>query len=156
MRMALEEGRRGTRDGDEPFAACIVRGARVVSIAHNTFTTTQDPTAHAEVNAIRKACAKLGRGDLTGCTLYTTNEPCAMCFAACHYAKVSTIVYGAKRQDIRKFGFKGLISVLTMKRLYQNRVAIIRHVLRDECVQNFETWAARRKSKQDERRLPSG
>ncbi len=88
-----------------PFGAVIARNGEVVAEASNTVTVDNDPTAHAEVNAIRKACAALGTFDLSGCELYTSCEPCPMCLAACYWAHIDRVYYAADREDAAAAGF---------------------------------------------------
>ena len=88
-----------------PFGAVIVKDGKVVAEASNTVTVDNDPTAHAEVNAIRKACAALGTFDLSGCELYTSCEPCPMCLAACYWAHIDRVYYAADREDAAAAGF---------------------------------------------------
>ena len=82
-----------------PFGAVVVKDGKVIAEASNTVTVDNDPTAHAEVNAIRKACAALGTFDLSGCELYTSCEPCPMCLAACYWAHIDKVYYAADRED---------------------------------------------------------
>ena len=88
-----------------PFGAVIVKDGKVVAEGSNTVTVDNDPTAHAEVNAIRRACAVLGTFDLSGCELYTSCEPCPMCLAACYWAHISRVYYAAGRDDAAAAGF---------------------------------------------------
>ena len=94
MRLAIAQARAGMAQGQWPYGACLVKDDEVVSCAHNVTRSRMDPTAHAEIQAIREGGAKLQSLDLTGCELYTTCAPCPMCFSACHHASVSTIIYG--------------------------------------------------------------
>lgn len=106
MDAAVEEAREGLRKGEGgPFGCCIVRDGKVVARAHNMVLQTNDPTAHAEVTCIRKASSRLGRFDLSDCVLYTSCEPCPMCFGAIHWAKIPVCVYAADRNDAAKAGF---------------------------------------------------
>jgi guanine deaminase len=106
MAIAIAEARRGIRSGDGgPFGAVVVRDGVVVARAHNQVVRANDPTAHAEMQAIRAACRTLGTFDLSGCTIYTTCEPCPMCFAAIHWARIDGVVYGASRADAAAVGF---------------------------------------------------
>ncbi len=110
MRLAIETAKEGIAAGQSPFGAVIVREGTVVVAAHNTVWRDTDPTAHAEVNAIRKAAARLGRIDLHDCTLFSTCEPCPMCLAATHWSKIERLVYGATIDDAavdRIFGVTG-------------------------------------------------
>ena len=95
MRLAIERARAGMAQGQWPYGACLVQEGEVIVCVHNVNRTTMDPTAHAEIHALREGCVKLQSLDLTGCEIYATCEPCPMCFTACHNAKISSIVYGA-------------------------------------------------------------
>jgi guanine deaminase len=92
-------------DGGGPFAAVIVRDGEIVGEGVNTVTTSNDPTAHGEVNAIRAASKALGKFSLEGCELYTSCEPCPMCLAACYWARLDAIYYGASAADAARAGF---------------------------------------------------
>jgi tRNA(Arg) A34 adenosine deaminase TadA len=142
MRRAIDAARAGIARGQTPFGACIVSadGGEIVS-AHNVVWETTDITAHAEVTAIRRACAKLGAIDLSGCAIYSTCEPCPMCFSACHWARIARIVYGASIDDARAAGFNELaISNEQMKRLGGSGVSVAAGVLREETAALFEEW----------------
>jgi guanine deaminase len=144
MRLAIEEGARGVAAGQTPFGACIVRGERVVALAHNRVWETTDITAHAEVVALRLACRELKAIDLSGCVIYSTCEPCPMCFSACHWARLDAIVYGASIADARSAGFNELpVSNQDLKRLGGSRVEIVPGVLRAEAADLFRQWLAR-------------
>lgn len=91
--------------GGGPFGAVIVKNSIIVSEAHNTVFLSNDPTAHAEVSAIRKAAEALGSFDLSGCSLYTSCEPCPMCLGAIYWAGISKVVYASDRKDAEEAGF---------------------------------------------------
>jgi tRNA(adenine34) deaminase len=95
MRRALEEARKAAERGEVPVGAVVVRGEEILATAYNERETTKDPTAHAELLALRRAAARTGSWRLTGCTLYTTLEPCPMCAGALHAARISRLVYAA-------------------------------------------------------------
>ena len=100
MQIAIEAAREGMESGaGGPFGAVIVKGGEVIAVAHNEVLATNDPTAHAEIVAIRKATAKLGRFDISDCTLYSTCEPCPMCLSAIHWAGIKKLYFGADRHD---------------------------------------------------------
>lgn len=144
MRRAVEAARRGIEDGQTPFGACVVRDGEVVACEHNVVWATTDITAHAEVHAIRRACRELGTVDLSGCEIYTTCEPCPMCFAACHWARLDRIVSGARIADAREAGFNELgIPNREMKRRGESPVELEEDVLREACVELFRTWEER-------------
>lgn len=134
--------------GNTPFGACIVKGSQVISCSHNQVWKDCDITAHAEVTAIRAACKKWKAVDLSGCVIYSTCEPCPMCFAACHWAGISKIIYGAAIQDARRIGFNELsLSNKMMKRLGKTPMTVQGGFLRKECLelfQKFETLKTRR------------
>src|SRR5574341_2622213 len=118
MQLAIKTAREGMAGGQTPFGSCIVRGGRVVACEHNGVWGQTDSTAHAEVQAIRAACRALKTVDLSGCDIYSTCEPCPMCFGAIHWAKLSTIVFGANVADAKALGFSELtISNQQMKDL---------------------------------------
>ena len=109
--------------------------------AHNEVRATSDPTAHAEVQAIRKACSALGTIDLSGCVMYATTEPCPMCFSAIHWAKLDRVVFGAGIGDAETAGFSELtISNETMKEIGGAGLTIQSGVLADECAALFDEW----------------
>lgn len=107
MQIAIQEAREGISNGDGgPFGTAIVRDGVLIASGHNHVLTYNDPTCHGEVDAIRKACKRLGTFDLTGCELYTTGEPCHMCLCACMWANISKIYYGCTIADNEIIGFR--------------------------------------------------
>lgn len=143
MRLAIEKAREGIAAGQTPFGCAIVRGDRLLACEHNVVWRQTDPTAHAEVTAIRRACAAAGTIDLAGSVLYSTCEPCPMCFAAAHWAKVARVVYGAEIADARGAGFSELtLSNKEIKALGRSPVVITPGVLREECAALFQEWRA--------------
>jgi guanine deaminase len=106
MQLALQEARNGVLSGEGgPFGAVVARSGVVIARGHNRVLQTNDPTAHAEVVAIRDACAKLGRFSLHDCVLYSSCQPCPMCFAAVHWAKLPACFYAATADDAAAVGF---------------------------------------------------
>jgi tRNA(Arg) A34 adenosine deaminase TadA len=145
MLLAIEEARRGMADGQSPFGAVIVRDGRVVAAGHNNVNGDMDATAHGEITAIRAACRKLGTVDLSGCTIYSTTEPCPMCFAAIHWARIGRIVYGCTIPDALAAGFSELtISNETMANLGRAKVQITPNVLREQCLPMFQEYTGPR------------
>jgi guanine deaminase len=144
MRMALEKAREGTILGNSPFGACIVDASgRVVACEHNRVWETTDVTAHAEVTTLREACRSIGGIDLSGHTIYSTTEPCPMCFSAIHWGRIARIVYGASIADAAAAEFNELpISNEQLKKLGGSRVEILGGVMREEAVKLFREWAA--------------
>jgi len=103
---AIELARENVRNGGGPFGAVITRDGVIVSEAVNQVIATPDPTAHAEVQAIRLAAKKLGTFDLTGCTLYSSCEPCPMCLGAVYWSRISRVVFASDRSDAARAGFR--------------------------------------------------
>ena len=144
MHLAIARSREGIARGQTPFGACITRSGAVVSCEHNGVWATTDVTAHAEMRAIREACRKLGTVDLSGCVIYSTCEPCPMCFSAIHWARIGRIVFGASITDAQAIGFSELtITNTTMKQLGGSPVTVEGGLLRDECLALFREWAGR-------------
>ena len=141
MCLALREAEKNLSDmRGGPFGACIVKGNKVVAISRNT-VLKQDATCHAEVNAIRKASKKLRTYDLSGCWIYSTTEPCPMCFSAIHWSKINVLVYGNSIADAKSIGFNELpISSDRMKKLGGAKLKIISGCMRDEANQLFKKW----------------
>lgn len=107
MRIAIQEARDGISNGEGgPFGTAIVKDGILVASGHNRVLAQQDPTCHGEVDAIRRACQRLGTFDLSGCELYTTGEPCHMCLCACMWANISRIYYGCTIADNEMIGFR--------------------------------------------------
>jgi tRNA(adenine34) deaminase len=129
MRLALAEARRGSEAGEVPIGAVLVADGRALSQGFNQPITGSDPTAHAEIVALRSGAAKLGNYRLPGSTLYVTVEPCLMCVGALLSARVATLVYGAPEP---KFGAVRSLVDLTGLRV-NHRVEIVSGVLEDDC-----------------------
>jgi guanine deaminase len=143
LRRAIELARQNALDGTGgPFAALIVRDGEVIAEAANSVTTTNDPTAHGEVNAIRKACARLGSFSLAGCEIYTSCEPCPMCLAAIYWARIGAIYFGSNQQDAAKAGFDDAFLYEEFRRSTENRGIPSVQLLQTEAWEAFATWIA--------------
>lgn len=141
MKQAVKKAQEGIKQEQAPFGACIVKDGEVVSTCHNTVWKDQDITAHAEINAIRDACKKLRTVDLSGCEIYSTTEPCPMCFTAIHWAGITTINYGTSIQDAKKAGFHELeITNEELKTKGRIPVTINAGLLKNECKKLFEQY----------------
>ncbi len=141
MRLAIEKTREGIAGGQSPFGSIIVKGGEVVALTHNTVWRDTDPTAHAEVNGLRAAAKVLRTIDLAGCTLYSTCEPCPMCLAAIHWAKVDRIVFGASIDDAALAGFRELpIAAETLAELGRSPLVVEGGLLREDCAALFDEW----------------
>ncbi|MCJ7819163.1 MAG: nucleoside deaminase [Syntrophales bacterium] len=143
MRRAIDAARENlpAMDGG-PFGACLVRGDEVLAVAHNTVLKDLDPTCHGEINAIRLAARKLQSYDLTGCEIYSTTEPCPMCFAAIHWARIARLIYGTAIIEVARLGFNELtLGSRQMQELGRSPVAIYPGFLADACRQLLAEWA---------------
>ncbi len=141
MKMAVEKAREGVLEGQTPFGAVFVWNGKVLACVHNKVWKDNDITAHAEITAIREACKALNTVDLSGSTLYTTCEPCPMCFSAMHWAKVSRVVFGCKIKDAKKMGFSELsVSARRLRTLGKSRIKLVGGVLKAECLGVMEFW----------------
>jgi len=141
MRLAVREARKNLKSPrGGPFGACIVREGRVLAVSRNT-VLARDATCHAEINAIRKASRRIGTFDLSGCVIFSTTEPCPMCFGAIHWARIGLVVYGTSIADAGRAGFNELrISNAALKTLGKSRIRLIEGFLRDECLDLFKRW----------------
>ncbi|MBO4626215.1 MAG: nucleoside deaminase [Alphaproteobacteria bacterium] len=132
--MAIAESEKSVKLGSSPFGAVIVRNDVVVARAHNTVVLKKDPTAHAEVNAIRLACKKLGTFDLSGCDLYASCEPCPMCASASTWANISHVYYAADRKDADKIGFRDDC-------MFNNKCRVpVKHIENTSAVDTMNRW----------------
>lgn len=123
-----------------PFGAVVVKDGKVIAEASNTVTVDNDPTAHAEVNAIRKACAALGTFDLSGCELYTSCEPCPMCLAACYWAHIDKVYYAADREDAAAAGFDDSDIYREVALPEDRRRIPFVHIMEKEGLRPFMLW----------------
>ena len=141
MRLAIEKTREGIAAGQSPFGSIIVKGGEVVASTHNTVWRDTDPTAHAEVNCLRAAAKALQTIDLEGCTLYSTCEPCPMCLAAIHWAKVDRVVFGATIDDAATAGFCELhVAAETLAEMGRSPLVVEGGLLREDCATLFDEW----------------
>ncbi|MCB0763877.1 MAG: nucleoside deaminase [Flavobacteriales bacterium] len=144
LREAIAIARSGMDRGDGgPFGCVIVKDGRVVGRGNNRVTSTNDPTAHAEVVAIREACASLGSFQLDGCVLYTSCEPCPMCLGAIYWARPDRIVFACTREDAADAGFDDQLIYDELPLPYNERRIPTEHLLRDEAQVVFTAWKAK-------------
>jgi guanine deaminase len=125
-----------------PFGAVIVYEGKIVGEGVNSVTATNDPTAHAEVNAIRAAAKALGTFTLVGCELYTSCEPCPMCLAASYWARLDAIHYGACAADAARAGFDDAFLYGEFRKDQQERTLPEKQMLGDEAWESFAAWVA--------------
>jgi len=144
MRRAIALSRRGMEvAAGGPFGAVVVRDGRVLGEGWNQVTSTNDPTAHAEVVAIRRACAAVGAFELRGATVYTSCEPCPMCLAALYWARVDAVVYGNAREAAARIGFDDEWLYREVPKPLAERSLPMRRLLAAEALEVFEAWAAK-------------
>lgn len=142
MKIANEEAKTGVKRGDGgPFGAVIVRKGKIIAKGHNEVIKTNDPTSHAEVVAIRKACKALKRFDISDCEIYSTTEPCPMCFAVIHWAKMKKLYFGCTRRDAAKIGFDDKFIYDVIKGTARKKQVKIKHIDRKECLSAHKIWA---------------
>jgi guanine deaminase len=135
--LALENVRTG-RGG--PFAALVAKDGKVIAQGANSVTATNDPTAHAEIVAIRAACKALGNFQLAGCDLYTTCEPCPMCLGAIYWARPSRVFYAGVAADAAEAGFDDAFIYEELQRPPESRRIPMIQLLRDESLAIFAAW----------------
>lgn len=140
MRKAIELSIESVRNGGGPFGAIIARKGEIIAEGSNGVTIYNDPTAHAEVTAIRKACEKLGTFDLTGCEIYTSCEPCPMCLGAIYWAHLDKIYYANNRKDAADIGFDDdfIYQEIEVKPQYRKKPSEI--LMREEGLEAFRIW----------------
>ncbi len=148
MRRAIELSINSVKEGGGPFGAVIARDGEIVAEGNNRVTINNDPTAHAEVNAIRNACAKLGAYDLEGCEIYTSCEPCPMCLGAIYWAHLDKIYYANDRKDAAKIGFDDdfIYKEIALSPYRRQKPSEI--LLRDEAIKAFKMWQAKTDKKE--------
>jgi guanine deaminase len=140
MRRAIALALENIRAGGGPFAAVIVKDGRIIAEGANRVTATNDPTAHAEVVAIREACRALRSFQLDGCDLYTTCEPCPMCLGAIYWARPSRVFYAGNASDAAAAGFDDAFIYDELKRTHSARHIPMTQLLREESLSIFSTW----------------
>jgi len=144
MRAAIRLARAKMRaDGGGPFGAIIVRQDKIVGRGWNQVTSTNDPTAHAEVAAIRDACQRLKTFRLDDCELYTSCEPCPMCLSAVYWARLKKIYYGNTRRDAARIAFDDEHIYREMAKPVGQRSLIMKQLLRAEALKVFAEWQAK-------------
>src|SRR5579863_6535842 len=140
--LAIENVRTGSGG---PFAAVIAKDGRIIAEGANCVTSTNDPTAHAEVIAIREACRKLGDFQLSGCDLYTTCEPCPMCLGAIYWARPARVFYACVAADAAAAGFDDAFIYDELKLPPAARRMPMQQLLRDESLEIFSAWKSAEK-----------
>lgn len=142
MKAAIDEAYKGINSGEGgPFGAVIVKNDKIIGTGHNTVLKDNDPTQHAEIRVISLVSREENSFDLSGCEIYSTTEPCPMCFSGIHWAKLDRITFGTSIEDVARLGFNELfIHAETMKEKGSSNVEIVSDFMRDECMELLEYW----------------
>ncbi len=140
MTMAIELSERNIEEGGGPFGAVIVREDEVIAAAANRVVPNNDPTAHAEVNAIREACAKLQTFSLKGCTIYASCEPCPMCLSAIYWAGIDRVCYANTKADAAEIDFDDSFIYSQFALPMAQRSIVCEQFMRDEALDAFRKW----------------
>lgn len=141
MKLAIELAGENARSGrGGPFAAVIVKDGAVIATGTNQVTSANDPTAHAEVTAIRAACRALGSFQLTGCEIYSSCEPCPMCLGAIYWARPARLYYAATRADAAAIGFDDALIYDQLRLAPEERLIPTEQHMRDEALAVFDAW----------------
>ncbi len=141
MREAIRLANENIKNGGGPFGAVIVKDDEIISTGVNRVTAGNDPTAHAEVNAIRQAAQNLNTFDLSDCTIYTSCEPCPMCLGAIYWSRLSTIYFGNTKSDAATIGFDDQFIYDEIKKPLTARNIPTKQLLDYEAISTFKTWA---------------
>jgi len=140
MREAIELAVKNVANGGGPFGCVVVLAGKVIARGVNRVTQTNDPTAHAEIVAIREACQSSGNFQLTGCELYSSCEPCPMCLAAIYWARPSRVYFAATKDDAAKAGFDDSLIYQELAMPHERRKIPIEQMSREEALRAFEAW----------------
>lgn len=140
MREAIRLSEENVNNGGGPFGAVIARDGEIVATGVNRVTASHDPTAHAEVNAIREACRRLGTFDLSGCEIYSSCEPCPMCLGAIYWAHIGKLYYGNNKTDAKNIGFDDSFIYEELELPRDRRRLPSETLLSDEAAEAFRMW----------------
>jgi tRNA(Arg) A34 adenosine deaminase TadA len=140
MLRAIELSISSAEDTGGPFGCVIVKDDKIIAEGSNKVTFSNDPTAHAEIVAIREACKKLNTFNLSGCDLYASCEPCPMCLSAIYWSHVDNIFYANTREDAKKINFDDSLIYSEISKKNEDRKIPIKQMLRDEALKAFEIW----------------
>lgn len=143
MRKAIELSLKNIENGGGPFGAVIVKDGDIIATGVNRVTASCDPTAHAEVSAIREAARKLGTFNLSGCEIYTSCEPCPMCLGAIYWARLDKMYYANTKTDAKNIGFDDSFIYDELELKPANRKLPSETLLHNEAIKAFETWASK-------------
>jgi guanine deaminase len=140
LKIAIDEAKKGiSKNHGGPFGAVVVKNGKIIAVAHNEVPHKNDPTAHAEMLAIRKASSKLGTFNLSGCELYISCEPCPMCLSAIIWSGISKIYFGCTRKDAARIGFRDDLIYEILKGNKKKPLEEIK-LCRADCLKVFRKW----------------
>ena len=148
MREAIKLSAESVQSGGGPFGAVIVRNGEIIARGENRVTVCNDPTAHAEVSAIREAAARMGTYDLSGCEIYSSCEPCPMCLGAIYWARLDRLYYAGTRADAANVGFDDAHIYEELPLDPSQRELPTQTLLREEAQRVFEVWAEKTDKKE--------
>lgn len=140
MQRAIDLSLESVQNGGGPFGAVIVKNNEVIAASSNSVTLDNDPTAHAEVNAIRSACKKLATFDLSDCTIYTSCEPCPMCLSAIYWAHINTIYYANTKEDAAAIDFDDSFIYDEIKTAIKKRSIPTYKMMSEQAISAFQAW----------------
>ena len=140
MQKAIELSIKSVDSGTGPFGAVIVKNNQIISEGYNKVTSSNDPTSHAEISAIRNACKKLNNFSLKGYDLYTSCEPCPMCLSAIYWARIDRVYYANTRKDAQKIDFSDSMIYEELNKTIKDRKIPMHQMMREEAIKAFEMW----------------
>ena len=140
MLRAIELSINSVNTAGGPFGCVVVKENKIIAEGSNKVTSSNDPTAHAEVVAIREACKKLNTFKLLGCDLYTSCEPCPMCLSAIYWARIDKVYYANTRSDAQKINFSDALIYEELNKTIEERKIPMHQIMRDEALKAFELW----------------
>ncbi len=140
MQMAIDRSVESVANGGGPFGAVIAKDGEVIAVTSNSVTKTNDPTAHAEINAIREAAKKLDTFDLSGCDIYSSCEPCPMCLGAIYWARLDNLYFAGNKYDAKDAGFDDSFIYDELGLKYTERKLKTTQIMREEALKAFDKW----------------
>lgn len=140
MKRAIELSINSVSSGGGPFGAVVVKDGKIIAEASNSVTNDNDPTAHAEINAIRKATKVLNSFNLEGCDIYSSCEPCPMCLGAIYWARIDKLYFANTRNDAKNIGFDDSFIYDELNVPFASRKVVTKMIMRDEALKAFEMW----------------
>jgi len=141
MKLAIDLSIKNIEKGGGPFGAVIVKDGEIIAASANSVTIDNDPTAHAEVNAIREACKKLKTFDLSGCEIYSSCEPCPMCLGAIYWARIDKLYFANTKNDADAIGFSDNFIYDEIAKPYSERNLKTENLMREDAIKAFELWS---------------